>query len=244
MQKMTDISVLQKQGLLLLKAIDSICKEENITYVLGYGSTLGAVRHKGFIPWDADIDILIPYPEIEKFRNAMDSRLPSNMEILRWDSTPKYHPCFDRITLKDHNHSELHVDVYPLCGLPDDENERIKFVKKCQNVYRFFHCKYQDVNYSHKNSKPLIYLIKVLLKLYPNQLIQKNYKYFQKKYDYNSSDMVYAMGSCSGIKDIVNKMDVLDTIEVPFEDMLVPIPRKYDDYLTHLYGDYMTPVKY
>ncbi len=241
---MNDINDLQVKVRALLRAVDKICSEYNLTYTLGYGSVLGAVRHKGFIPWDSDIDILIPYPEMKAFREAMEEGLPDNMELLQWDKTSNYHPCFDRVIYKGINHAEIHIDVFPLCGLPDNSEEKVKFIRKCQRTYKFFHCKYQDVRYSHKNKVVLICLIKALLQLYPDSLIRKKYKEFQMKYDYNNAKEVYSISSCYDVRDFTVKEDIFDTIRVPFDDMEVPIPRNYDRYLTHLYGDYMTPKKY
>ena len=241
---MNDLNFIHDNVRALLKAVNKVCVDNNLTYTLGYGSVLGAVRHKGFIPWDSDIDILIPYPEMDAFRTAMEKGLPGDMELLEWDRTPNYHPCFDRVVYKGMNHAKIHIDVFPLCGLPESDEEKEKFIRKCQRTYKFFHCKYQDVRYSHKNRVLMICLIKALLQIYPDTLIRKRYKEFQEKYDYDKAKDVYSISSCYDVRDYTVKADIFDTIRVPFDDLEVPIPRNYDKYLTHLYGDYMTPKKY
>ena len=66
METLTDVQI-KKVGIELLKEISSVCEKAGVRFYLGYGSLLGAVRHNGFIPWDDDIDILIPRPDYERF---------------------------------------------------------------------------------------------------------------------------------------------------------------------------------
>ena len=76
-------------GLLtLLKEFDSICKKHNITYFLEGGSLLGAVRHKGFLPWDDDIDLCITRAEWEKLLKVIDEDLPAGREIYCYERYP------------------------------------------------------------------------------------------------------------------------------------------------------------
>ena len=71
MRKITDLKELKKIELDILLYIDRICREHNLLYYMAYGTLLGAVRHKGFIPWDDDIDIVMPRPDYEKLIKIM-----------------------------------------------------------------------------------------------------------------------------------------------------------------------------
>ena len=78
-------------GLLtLLKEFDSICKKNNITYFLEGGSLLGAVRHKGFLPWDDDIDLCITRSEFKKLLTVIDRDLPAGRELYCYERYPEY----------------------------------------------------------------------------------------------------------------------------------------------------------
>ena len=241
---MSELNVVQQKVKKLIKEVDRICTRRGISYSLGYGSVLGAVRHKGFIPWDSDIDILITLSEVNRFRDAMEKELPNDMRILMWDKTENYHPCFDRIVYKDISHFEIHIDVFPLCGLPDNIEEKKAFIKKCYKLYKILHCKHQDIKYSHKKSRGMIIFFKALLFFVPDSMIKNYYKKMQTRYDLTNANEVFSISSCYGAKDCTDKKLLTDTIRMPFEDLELPIPRDYDTYLTQLYGDYMTPRKY
>src|SRR5690554_1982412 len=90
--KQTKIDLFGHQSLLfeMLKVFDSFCQQHNITYFLAYGTLIGAVRHKGFIPWDDDIDIVIPRPEYDKLEH-----------IIRTEEIPKGYR-FDSLKQKDY----------------------------------------------------------------------------------------------------------------------------------------------
>ena len=74
----------------ILDAIHSLCTENNITYYLAYGSMLGAVRHQGFIPWDDDIDLVMPRKDYERFLDLAPSCLPGHLKLKHSDNTDPY----------------------------------------------------------------------------------------------------------------------------------------------------------
>ncbi len=59
----------------MLKVVDKFCRENNITYYLAFGTLLGAVRHRGFIPWDDDVDVMLPQPDLDKFCRLFKSNI-------------------------------------------------------------------------------------------------------------------------------------------------------------------------
>ena len=84
---MTD---LQERMLLLLKEIDAICRKNNITYFLFAGTALGAARHKGFIPWDDDTDIIMDLENYERFLSIINEELPEDRAIDWLSEDPEY----------------------------------------------------------------------------------------------------------------------------------------------------------
>lgn len=234
----------QKLVLRLIKEVDKICIKHDLRYTLGFGSVLGAVRHKGFIPWDSDMDIIIPVTSEDSFRKAFDADLPEDMCIHKWGIEDNYHPCFDRIAFKDIPHELVHVDVYESCGVPDDLKKRKRFINECYYTYHILACKIKDPKYSRPRNRWKVRAIKLALSLVPKSFVINRYRSIQSRYDYDTHDNVFCITSIYRMHDYMIKKDLLDTVRVPFEDIKLPIPRKSHEYLSHLYGDYMTPRRY
>ena len=123
---MSDIKIIQDKILSILKEFINICEENNLTYYALGGTLLGAVRHKGFIPWDDDIDIGMPREDYEKFKKVAPNSLPNNYKFLSED-TANYKKAFsvirDDSTKIIMNYSKeelvesLWIDIFPLDGM-------------------------------------------------------------------------------------------------------------------------------
>lgn len=234
----------QKRIIKLMEATHEICRRNGIFYCLAYGSILGAVRHKGFIPWDNDFDIFISINDREKFREILTRELPEDMKLFIWDKEENYHPCFDRVSFKDTPHEKAHVDVFSLVGLPSDEKERARFINRCYYTYHVLCCRIKDPSYSYSKNRKKIKLVKAALFFLSEKRIKKIYKRLYDKYPIDDYDEVYSVSSRRRFQNYTKKADWFDTIDVPFEYLMLPIPRNYDAVLTQLYGDYMTPVEF
>lgn len=234
----------QQYVLKLIKEVDKICIKNNIQYSIAYGSVLGAVRHKGFIPWDSDMDIIIPVTAKADFRKAFEKELPEDMCIYKWGIEENYHPCFDRIAFKDIPHELVHIDVYELCGVPADLKKRKRFIDECYYTYHILSCKFKDVRFSRPRNRWKVRLIKCVLSIVPKSFVLKRYRSICSRYNYDNSDNVFCVTSIYRMNDYMVKKDLLDTIRVPFENIELPIPKKHHEYLSHIYGDYMTPKRY
>ncbi|MDO4556879.1 MAG: LicD family protein [Lachnospiraceae bacterium] len=241
---MRNIKEIQNKALELLRAFDRICSANNIAYTLAFGSVLGAVRHNGFIPWDTDVDVVICIDDALKLRRALDTELPTNMRLYKWDEEKCYSQGFDRIAFKNISHDEVHIDIFCLGGAPNDEKNYKKFSKKCYYTYMILHCKYRNLLYSRKRNRIAIICIKTCLFFVSDKYIKKKYKQLGTKYPYSTSIRTYIMCTKNRLNEPSNKEMIKETIRVPFEGLNLPIPKKFDEYLTKLYGDYMTPVRY
>ena len=87
----------QELSLNILKVIDNICRETGVIYSIAYGTMLGAVRHKGFIPWDDDIDLMMTPEQYEKFLKICETRLPENLKIVHYDNNSNYPLNFAKV---------------------------------------------------------------------------------------------------------------------------------------------------
>lgn len=212
-----------------LKFLDKICRENNIRYFISSGTLLGAVRHKGYIPWDDDIDVILVIKDLKKLVDAVE-KSDSNYSILSIanDDTCYYDEgaiLYDKTTVCDINHFPLqltagvYIDIFPLIGLPDSESEINSYV--------------QEVKDAEMNMVNTLYdeeeCNKAKIKLF--ELMQK--------YDYDKSNRAgHILGSYfmseSGPKQWFGR-----AIQMQFEDGFYNAPREYDKYLTSVYGDYM-----
>ena len=134
--------VLQKYILDILLAIDKVCKEHGLNYYLIAGTMLGAVRHKGFVPWDDDADVALPRKDYEILIKHANEWLPERYELVSGDKDPMYPYAFARIQDKETTYilrrrfdyiGGLPVDVFPLDGMTDD----LKLMKKHYRKYDF-----------------------------------------------------------------------------------------------------------
>ena len=127
----------------LLREFDKMCKEKGIKYSIGYGTLLGAVRHKGLIPWDDDIDVCVTREEFEKLEKLYSSSTcKDRYQFLSHRSHPEiktkigYFIDFDTITetaYKTNEYHGVHIDVYPIDVLPNGA-----FARKIMFMRRWF----------------------------------------------------------------------------------------------------------
>ena len=112
----------QQTGLDMLLAIQKFCRESNITMMLGFGSVLGAMRHKGFIPWDDDIDILMPRKDYERFLSICEAGLPSHLKVYSPFTSPGPDVRYTKVFDEEHQITALGgavsnkvcIDIFPL----------------------------------------------------------------------------------------------------------------------------------
>ena len=141
MKEMT-LQEVQKVSLDILKDVHDFCESHNIKYSLAYGTLLGAVRHKGFIPWDDDVDIIIPRPDYERFCREYYS---SHGYKLYCPEDPANYMVFARVCDNEHtlvktNHpwaseqTGVWIDIFPFEGLPSDEGDFLNLVKRIRGV--------------------------------------------------------------------------------------------------------------
>lgn len=127
---MTNVDELKAKELEILKELDRVCRKANVKYYLAYGTCLGAVRHKGFIPWDDDIDVVITWTEMQKLLDNAD--LFSEKYFLQGNETEPTYRCL-KYSLRDSstayfgsaddsldmNHG-IYIDIYVMYPYPDN----------------------------------------------------------------------------------------------------------------------------
>lgn len=229
----------------------NFCKENNLQYYLCGGTLLGAVRHKGFIPWDNDIDVFMPRPDYERFKKQT-----AFMPIANNYYVCSYTPCIKQINYpyikiidvqtqvleKEKNKNQkigIWIDVFPIDGLSNDDTINRKLYKKNAQLRKLLGIGTANLSES-KNIKK--YFVKVLLlpfiRLYGLKRLCKKIDSQAMSYDYISAKVVGGLLWGYGLQEKLEKNDLV-TIKVEFEQHLFNAPIGYKKYLTNLYGDYM-----
>lgn len=235
---------LQLKILDIVKDIDKLCRNNNIEYYILYGSALGAVRHKGFIPWDDDFDIGMTYDNYIKFLKVCEEKLDKEKYYVQtYDKEENYYLSFAKIRditttlIEDGNKDvdiirSVYVDVFPLVGVPNN-----KFKEKMLKINRAFML---SANKNVINNKILRGIFKIILKLFGKDRILK---YTTKRcFKYNCYECDYWCSITDGDGFNQNKMkkEIYGKPKyVDFEDIVLPVPEDTDTYLANIYGDYM-----
>lgn len=231
------------EGLLeLLKAFKNICEKENIWYSLAFGTVLGAVRHKGFIPWDSDADVAIQLSDVERFRQAFNKHKPEGIALLNHDEEKQNTKSHDILYFeKEQAFSDLHLDIYPLVGAPNEKGKQKKVWKRNFFLDRFFRSKYVNIDNCLEENRRKVFFVKLIDKLIPDRYIKQNIHKRENEFPVESSEFL----TCLAAPYLPVPKKSWDTVTLmPFEDTEFYVPGNWDMYLTSLYGDYMTPRKY
>lgn len=271
MEKFSDIKGdIQKKHIELLKKINEICEKYKIKYFAFDGTLLGTIRHKGFIPWDDDLDIAMMREDFEKLRRVPAEEWGDNYKLVAPgddDEGEIHDKLFPRIyQIKSvvqsdrdikywHRWSDdqpwrtsLMCDIFLFDYTPEDEKTYLKKHKKCKkyrNLYKMVKLKPVSPDGSVKNK------IKAFCKRSVSRFFRllwkkpwKTVDYWMKREAMKCSTKTTIGAYCSSDKIDIHtypKTDILPLIKMPFEDTFTYVPKNYDQMLTDKYGDYMTP---
>lgn len=113
---MRTLAEVQQVELRMLRALDEIAEAHGLSYFLGYGTALGAVRDGRQIPWDWDMDVLVPLADYDALTKALREELPRDLCLSDGSTVEGYGPLFSRISHAELDHSIIHLDLFPLVG--------------------------------------------------------------------------------------------------------------------------------
>jgi lipopolysaccharide cholinephosphotransferase len=235
----------------ILKFLKQVCLENNLKWFLGYGTLIGAIRHKGYIPWDDDIDIVMPRSDYMKFIELIKNK--ERYVILNPYDYDDYNYLFSKLvdtrTVLYENQSKTNspkmgvgIDIFPLDGLPENYNEIEKhFYKLSKLNSRYINSIVKMEIHGVKNKVKQI--IKIPYIIYCKLVGTKHWKKLildsMETYHYDNSNFVGFMVSMYGIKQVFNRQIFADSVDVEFEGGKYPAPIGYEEFLTVLYGDFM-----
>lgn len=250
MEELT-LKEIQFETLKIMNVIHSICQKENLRYSLFYGTLLGAIRHKGFIPWDDDLDIVMPRSDYNKlaeyFKNHAEELLP--FKWFSYETVPNYpymiaRVCNTEFRMEAENEKDYgcgtFVDIYPLDGAGNG-NHNLFYNKAWFFSSMYFtksRIKYViPKGFVKQVVKGFSYL---LSKIFSFEFIRKKLLKFANKYSYEQSDFVASITWLVDGKKNVFRKSFFDELQLhDFEDTQFLIPKEYDSILKTRYGNYM-----
>ena len=239
---------LRRLQLGLLDAVDAFCREAGLRYSLGGGTLLGAVRHKGFIPWDDDVDIMMPRPDYEAFIKSFRHPFIRIQHVENCDDAyiPFAKVYDSRTVLFEHYATNgVFIDLFPIDGLPPEE-EIDSYCERQQalfsNLYNLHD--YKSGAYLRYDKSMPAFLVKVKYWIKSWRYIPKDkcvarIKELHKSYSFDESEYAGAICGAYGKKEHMRKDVFLEYIPMAFEAKEYMCIRNYHDYLTKHYGDYM-----
>ena len=221
----------------MFKEVIAICNRHSIKYYCQAGTVLGAIRHGGPIPWDYDVDIIVPNNRIDELCQFLQTELSAIFYVDYFKSMRTSMRQFPRIGLKGFSTDTLHLDIFRLIGLPDDRKNQIKLVKKFNNltlnVVRSRNSIFNLLRYKY-------YKVLVCRIFFGKRYYLRKFDKLSKKYNYETSLYVMNPSGKYKEKNIFKKEIYGDGKTVRYSDFEVIVPSSTDFYLRQYYGDYNT----
>lgn len=259
--KTLSVEEIQQVSLAVLERVDSFCKKHGIRYWISDGTLIGAIRHKGFIPWDDDLDITMPRPDYERFVREFEDDDEYRL------FAPQRRNCYltyarvcemKRTCLKQENiwtdgETGVGIDVIPLNGAPSTAVEFMTVFNETQHILDMLvYCRHAlspiDISSCRSGFACLKTAVRWSLRVFGSRLIRRKIfslidkqERLRKSYDFDSSSMCHAMVIYEKRPHFWPKKWFAEVADVDFCGRKFPAPREYDNYLREYYGDYMTP---
>lgn len=244
---------IQEKCLGVLKEMDRVCKKAGLTYFVYSGTLLGAVRHKGFIPWDDDIDVVMMRDQYEKLPEACEKYLNNKGFVLQtiysdpfasngWMKLHDKNTAFIDGARRKGAMEGINIDIFPVDNAPDSNfilKQRAWLINKMNFIYQ-----YRFLKHSSDASLKMRLFQKVITWIPPwNEIeFKKAYDRYIQKYNRKNTKRVVYFSNANYMLKVVPK-ECFDTVEfVEFEGNKFPAPGDWRKVLEIRYGsDYMTP---
>ena len=233
---------LQEIQLQILAYIDRVCTEHHLTYFLDAGTLLGAVRHKGFIPWDDDIDLLMPRKDYEKLFQILkdDETYP----MINRHNAPNYIVPFSKVYDKrtcikekvvDNPSYGVFVDIVPFDNLPD--SALVRYVYQTRMKFLSLAYRYKAFKYETKGLKANI--MRGIAKRHSLEYFLEKLDRLAQKYNGKETHYVWYHVFTYVPYAKLEREVFAKSIPMQFENRKYPAPVGYDKRLRMAYGDYM-----
>lgn len=238
-------------GILLEMLVEfcRVCDENDLKYYLIGGSCLGAIRHNGFIPWDDDIDVGMPRLNFDKFNSLAQSQLKNGLFLQNFRTDPDYYYEFCKIRNSNTTYIEsglsnlninhgLFIDVFPLDYVPDTVLRKVRFrIQRAMYdnyIKEFYKGKSQNVSIQ---KKIISFLARIMIK--DVTMAKEKRDQLLQLISAKPTPFIANYYGAWAKKEIVPAEFFGVGVQTKFEGLTVRVPNEYDDYLRHVYGDYM-----
>ncbi|MBQ3329926.1 MAG: LicD family protein [Ruminococcus sp.] len=242
------LTAVQHTLLGFLKEVDRICRKHHIKYFLGGGTLLGAVRHKGFIPWDDDADVMMLRRDYEHFLTVLPYELPDY--ITDQNTEEANHFAFTKLRLNDTilstefsaRFENLHNGVF-LDVLAQDKTSNKRFSQKL-HMKMTAQLRWLVLNKwrgtpMNANNKFVSFIGDVIKAIFPLKALEKMQNRMMNRYNKKDTGVLYDSMGRNVERGAYPEEWLDEAVYVDFEDTKLPIPKEWDKYLSYLYGDYM-----
>lgn len=240
----SEINELQKIQLSMLKDFDAVCQKHRISYQLFSGTALGAVRHKGFIPWDDDIDVVMLREDYERFFDSASKELDSNKYYVQREFSEHWPMFFSKLRLngttyieKYHSHDArihqgIYIDIFPCDNLSDSRlMQNLQYIASKIVIAKSLYARGYETNSTVK--KCFMQFCRILpTEPFKRLCIRRN----------NSSSLkvhTFFGGGKKFERSIFLREWFEQSVKMRFEDSEFPVSAHYDEMLRVMYGDYM-----
>lgn len=236
-----------------------VCNRLGLRHWVAYGTLLGAVRHKGFIPWDDDFDVFMPREDYERFLQLAESELPKYLKIVTWWNTKEYDYAFskvqdsrrdvyDRVTRESGTDQPqgIYIDVFPIDGVAPTMIGRLR--ERLLRTYAYSRETALFRKGRHRGWKGWLgEWMGILLNVVGYGLktpkdFDRYREFLATRYKLSGSSRCGFYFTLQGGWEWTANTSVFDdTVMLPFMDRQVPAPKGWHEFLSNMYGDYMTP---
>lgn len=239
----------------VLEIIDRICKKYQMEYFADWGTLLGAVRHKGFIPWDDDMDIVMKRADYNRFIRIFNEERPDGCFVLSIYANEEYNEIFSRVVNSNQvNFTEEYlerwhgcpyavgIDIFPLDKLPvEKEDEELQI-----NLLRIL----LKAAYSNDEAEETLQMIEDFCGVSIDRTKNIQHQIFRvtdgvmQMFDEDGGDYAELIYYLNKPNRRMNPEYYSKSIYIPFETGVIPVPKEYHEVLKRMYGDYEKPVRW
>lgn len=243
---------IQEGALAVLTAFADFCEQEGIRHVLSFGTLLGAARHRGFIPWDDDIDVGVPRPDYDRLHGLADEleaatgfRLAS-LRGVPLEASPFLKVVDPNIRITEvgvETPGNLWIDVFPIDGLPEDRREAARLCRRLKRRISFFGAMTSTPRTANGVLRKTVrWGLHTLGRLTSPEAVGASICALAKSCDFTTSERVTALSwSPYPIEGSFKRTSLEEPESLPFEGRAFPVVAEWRTVLERVYGDYMTP---